>query len=129
MRKYHNVSPMQGLARSNGFDNVRRNLRLALSGSVLSVCSPRGLFSISPEADAGIVQPIWAVASDASVRVPVDKASKATIASISPYERLEISIPSNHRRGQLEWPSAQLDPQNDFFCLQAGKIWRHRRLH
>lgn len=106
----------------------RRHLLLGLAGSGLSACAQGGLYSVAPVSPGASVQPIWVVASDASVKVPAARGTTAGIEPLSLFERFNISIPANHVVGQVEWPGRQFDPQNDFFVSGQDSLGNMDRL-
>lgn len=64
--------------------------------------------------EAPTTQPIFVAAAPRSKTVAANTIFREQIASISPFARIEISIPDSHLLGRVEWPDADPDPHEDF---------------
>lgn len=101
---------------------TRRNILSGLGMSAMSACAPRGILSMADALEAPTTQPIFVAAAPRSKMVAANTAFREQFASISPFARIEISIPDSHLPGRVEWPDADPDPHEDFLVSDLKKM-------
>lgn len=88
-------------------------LRVLIIITAVSACTPRGVITLFPDAArVGQVRSIFV----ATTRVMnADNGFTNKRAADVSFHRYDISVPPQHKAGDITWPRGKPDPQQDFF--------------
>ena len=99
---------------------VLRFLVLGLLVIQLSACTPRGKLSYAPMIEAASVSTIF-IATTRNKGLPSEGYSGRRSPGVQ-YGRYSVSVPPDHKPGNIEWPNRKVDPSRDFVTVDVTEF-------
>lgn len=88
-------------------------LRALIIVTIVSACTPRGVITLHP--DTEVVGQIRSIFIGTTRGMDAKNGFSSKRATNISFHRYDISVPPQHKVGEVTWPRGKPDPQTDFF--------------